>query len=811
MPTKSQTRQPAKGDKPRKKPKRPPSPAEAAPADAGAEIPFKEGGPGEAETIRLGITIRPGTRLRLTLEAAEPGEPPRLIYQHTVGESRPAGTPPTAPPASPPSPAQPPPTPTAWRIQWPELRRRFGLWWQRTSADMQAGPLPLGVEIALVTASLLVYLAVRLYRISDYPIYFFTDEAVQTVLAADFVRDGFRDFLGNTWPTYFQNVYRFNLSLSVYAQVLPYILFGKSVFTTRATAAVLTLPGAIAVGWALRDFFRLRFWWAGILILSMVPAWFLHSRTAFETSLMVSFFACSFYFYLRYRYRHPSSLYLALVFGAMAFYTYSPAQIIVPAAALLLLVVDFPYHRQHRKVVLRGLLLLVLLGLPYLRFYLLMPEAQGQILRILDSPWAQPGPLAEKALFSLRAYARGISPAYWFWPHEHDMARHTMDGYGHMMRWMLPFALVGLVQAVRGWRQPAHRAMLACLLAIPLAGAVAGAGITRLLSFVIPATMLVSIGFDLPIDLILRRYPRAAIGLALATFVALASLNLLLLHNSLVSGPLWNRSYGMEMQYGASQVFAEVDEMLQENPNQRIIVSPSWGNGIDVVRRFFLPDDVPVEVGNADRFLSEVDDLMPQIVFVLTPEEYGALLHEPKIANLRVDRTLPYPDGRTGFYFIRMTYSPEVEALLAQEREQRSQPVVEIIDLEGEAVQVAHSVLDSGNLGHIFDGDLYTLARGMEANPFLLDITFPSPRSLTGLALTTGSMNISLEAELYGASQDEPVVVNQEYQDLPPDPTVQLEFPADLGPVSRIRLLIGPLGIEGPAKVHVRELSLQQP
>jgi 4-amino-4-deoxy-L-arabinose transferase-like glycosyltransferase len=811
MPTQRKRRQPSKPDRPRKRSKLPAAVSKPVSADAGTEITYQREGPAESETIRLGVSIQPGTRVRLTVEASEVGEWPRVIFQHTVGELRPADLPPSPLPVSAPTPAKPSPAPASWRDGWQERRRRLAIWWLRTSANMRTGPVSPAVEIALFACSVLVYLAVRLYRISDFPIYFFTDEAVQTVLAADFVRDGYRDFLGNYWPTYFQNVYRFNLSFSVYAQLIPYLLFGKSVFVTRATAAILTLPGAIAIGLALRDFFRLRFWWAGILVLSMVPAWFLHSRTAFETALMTSFFACSLYFYLRYRLRSPVSLYLALVFGAMAFYTYSPGQIIVPATALLLLALDFPYHRQHGKVVLRGLLLLVLLALPYLRFYLLMPEAQGQILRILDSPWSQPTPLADKVMYSLQAYARGISPAYWFWPNDHDLARHTMNGHGHMMRWMFPFALIGLIQAVRGWRHPAHRALLACLLAIPLAGAVAGAGITRLLSFVIPATMLVVIGLDLPVNLVLRRFPRSATGLALATFLVLTSLNLLLLRDSLVNGPLWNRIYGMEMQYGASQVFAEVQEILRENPKQQVLVSPTWGNGIDIVRRFFLPDSVPVEVGNADRFLSDMGDLTAGLLFVLTPEEYRALLQDPKIANLRVERTLPYPDGTTGFYFVRMTYSPAAEALFAQEREERSRPVTETIDLDGEQVQVTHPIFDSGNLGHVFDKDPYTLARGMEANPFLLDIVFPTPRTLTGLLLTTGSMDIGLQAELFSDSQSGPVVVKQEFVDLPPDPTVHLAFPPELGPVTRLRLLISQLYVAGPSKVHIRELALEQP
>jgi hypothetical protein len=44
--------------------------------------------------------------------------------------------------------------------------------------------------------SLAVFAATRLIGIEDFPIYFFTDEAANTVLAADFLHNGLRDASG---------------------------------------------------------------------------------------------------------------------------------------------------------------------------------------------------------------------------------------------------------------------------------------------------------------------------------------------------------------------------------------------------------------------------------------------------------------------------------------------------------------------------------------------------------------------------------------------------------------------------------------
>jgi len=146
--------------------------------------------------------------------------------------------------------------------------------------------------------SLAVYLLTRMIRLPDFPIFFFTDEAIQTQHAADLVANGFRDPQGIFLPTFFENGGQYNLSLLVYVQVIPTILFGKSVWVTRGTSAVLSLFAPIFLGLTLRDHLNRRLWWTAPLLLAITPAWFLHSRTAFETVLMVSMLAPFLFYYL---------------------------------------------------------------------------------------------------------------------------------------------------------------------------------------------------------------------------------------------------------------------------------------------------------------------------------------------------------------------------------------------------------------------------------------------------------------------------------------------------------------------------------
>lgn len=207
-----------------------------------------------------------------------------------------------------------------------------------------------GLDRTLFLAALAVALATRFWALDRFPIYFFTDEAIQSSSAAYFVHHGLHNTMGELLPTYFQNGPYLNLGLSVYAQVPAYLLFGLSVYATRGTDVLIAVSGIAAVALIMRDVFRAKLWWAAALVLSATPAWFLHSRTAFEPVVAVAMYAWFLYFYLRARVSDPRSLYLAVLFAALAFYSYNATQVVVVVTAVLLVACDDRHFWRHRRV-----------------------------------------------------------------------------------------------------------------------------------------------------------------------------------------------------------------------------------------------------------------------------------------------------------------------------------------------------------------------------------------------------------------------------------------------------------------------------
>jgi hypothetical protein len=672
----------------------------------------------------------------------------------------------------------------------------------RASASRLATP-----QAFLFALAIAVYLLVRLIRLPDFPIYFFTDEAIQTVLASDLVAAGFRDHLGHYFPMYLLNVYYFNPSAAVYAQLVPYLLLGKSVFLTRAVAVLLTVPGAVAVGLTLRQFFRIQNAWIGVLLLSITPSWFLHSRTAFETTAMVSFYACFLYFYLLYRCRAPAYLYLAVASAALAFYAYSSGQIVVTLTAVVLAVIDARYHRAHYKTVARALLLTALFAAPFVRFIAEQPEGLANALRNRESVWTGNLPLVDKVRESVQAYAQALSPGYWYLSDNSDLPRHLMKGYGRISPWTLPFASFGLLHCLRSLRNPAHRTVLVALLITPMAAAAAGVGITRVLAFVVPATWLASLGIEPVLQWLSRRI--SGIATSLGLFIVLSALSLAMLRDSLVNGPTWFTNYGLDgMQYGARQVFGAIDEVLADSPGTEIHLSPSWANGTDILARFFLPPEAPVRIENADGYLAERLPLTDDMLFVLTPEEYGRLAESPVVTDVRVERILPYPDGRPGFYFVRMRYSPEADRILAEAEAERRRPVVEEVVVGDQTVQVTHPLFDLGTPIHLFDDDPFTLVRTYEANPARIALAFPQPRSVSAISLTIGFRQASLTVRLFPASGADPVTYIQDYRDLPETPTIEIRFENAPIEVQGIEIELRDLSDPMDGKLHILEISL---
>ena len=262
----------------------------------------------------------------------------------------------------------------------------------------------------------------------------------------------------------------------------------------------------------------------GALLMALAPAWFLHSRTGFETIIAASFYACFILFYLliqdalaalslcRDPFRRRDLLHLferptdhggrGRVAGANR-YPLSRQElahhVARPAA-------DCPVPRSRPSA-----------SRPP------TPACSSTHLRVLDSYWFYDRPLS--------AEVGAIGQDLRLWP-ESGLLVHPQSGRPgappdagirqHEL-WLLPFFLLGvglsLWRAVKG--SVPHRVLLVAILASPAGAALAQIALTRVMAFVVPATLLIAVGIEALLGLVKRR--GAEFVLAPVLFIVLSA------------------------------------------------------------------------------------------------------------------------------------------------------------------------------------------------------------------------------------------------------------------------------------------------
>ncbi len=669
-------------------------------------------------------------------------------------------------------------------------------------------------NLILLGALIGVYALTRLIALDQFPIYFFSDEASIALIGRSVVQNGFVDGAGQLLPVYFEAApQRFTPVITAYALGLATSWFGNSIGVVRGTSALISIFGVLAVALAAHRVFKARFWWITILVFTLSPIWLIHSRTAFEATSTASFYAGFLLFYLLYRERSPYYGFPALFCGALTFYSYSNAQAVMAVTGGLLLISDFRYHLKLNRRVQIGLIVwgLAMAG-PLIAFQLGHEDALGTHLRAVNSYlFSQELTWPQKAGMYLQRYLYGLSPQYWFWPNTTDLARHRIPGQAQLWGWALPFFIAGVWVILRNIKSPTHRAVALAALAAPAGAATLEIGAARVMTFVPAAILVVALG----VDWLLARLPRLQRPRIESLIAAVTGVGaLVLIAVTFQAAPLWFSDYGLYgMQYGAKQIFVDViPALLKANPETMVLVSSTWANGTDRYREFFLTGTTydHVAIRGIDWYQSRYEPLTDNLVFIGTPGELSAAQASGKFETITPEQTLAYPDGSPGFYIFRAKYSAEAEALFVAEEEERRKPVTEETQLGGQTVYITHSLFDMGAAQHLTDNDPFTLIRGMEANPLLLQVDFPTPRAITAVRLTTGTMDLfTLTIRAYTDVDAPPVTLSQQFVNAGKDPELRLELPGVEGPIVRLAIEIHDELSGERANIHVRELALE--
>jgi hypothetical protein len=112
-----------------------------------------------------------------------------------------------------------------------------------------------------------------------------------------------------------------------------------------------------------------------------------------------------------------------------------------------------------------------------------------------------------------------------------------------------------------------------------------------------------------------------------------------------------------------------------------------------------------------------------------------------------------------------------------------------------------------GDIALVFDGDANTLARTLEANPFVIELVFPTPRPVSGVLLRLGSAYLQVRVSLTPSSAEEPILFETTFHGSVPQPELNIDFDGVIT-TQQMRFEILAPGIGEPANIHVWEITL---
>ena len=594
-----------------------------------------------------------------------------------------------------------------------------------------------------------LYLLTRFFRLPSFPIYFASDEALTALRGLDLVRDGGFDYDKYFLPPFFLNDGRYSLGTIVYLQILPLLTLGKSIWVVRGVSAFIAFLGVIWFSLILRDTFKLRLWWVGPFLIGVIPAWFLFSRTAYAAAEMTALYTGALYYYLRYRAGQPKYLFASVVLAMMAFAAYQPGEVLVALTILAFALFDIRLHIRNWKTALPAVGLLLLLALPIANFYRVHLDSYTGMLGNFNSYLSQNLPLMQKAEMWLGNYLQGLSPIYWFSPKTSEEPFYQMLGYSHIPLIFLPLVILGAIRLIRGRSKVEILTVAIPFFAAPVAAALVGIQITRVLAVIIPYAFLAALGLQAAADwLALRRVRQGWVTAGiLALFIGG---QIALLGNALIRGPLWYSDYGISgIQWGGGQIFQEAFKYSSEHPDTQVYVSGGWTFKADALQLFFIPKDAPVNMGSPDMFPDAIAN-GEDLTFVVIPAEFAKLLGSGEYQSIQVKKIVPCPDGTPCFRFVTLAFTPQmIEEMRAGELA-KLQPVTTTTKWDGQTVEVTHAPLSDGTISNLFDTNPDSFIRSLAVNPLWLDFTFPQVTPLRGVQVRVGSEPVQVIVTVNG-------------------------------------------------------------
>lgn len=360
------------------------------------------------------------------------------------------------------------------------------------------------MKFYLLFLVLLIAAGIRIYKVTEVPTGFFTDEASVGVNAYTILTKG-TDQYGERFPFFFKSFGEYKGGLPIYTAVPFLLLFGPTEFAVRLNSVFFGILSILAVYLISMELFKRHPKRAAISIFSSlflaISPWHIHySRVGWDGYMQFVFLvSMGVYFFLKAQ-EKPKLLPLSIAIFGIATYSYFAARIFIPLFGLALFFLHFRFFWQNKKYSIISLFVLFVILLPFVHHHL-RDEAWSTYWKG-QSIFLNPQGGQSTFFHITQTYLSHFSPDFLFTKGHIGMPnqginRHSVRGMGELYLFQLPLIIFGLFALWKKEYRAAFAIILAWLLLYPVAASLTTehtATSTRSIIGVVPFQILSAVG-----------------------------------------------------------------------------------------------------------------------------------------------------------------------------------------------------------------------------------------------------------------------------------------------------------------------------
>lgn len=512
---------------------------------------------------------------------------------------------------------------------------------------------------------ILLAAALRFYKLDAVPPSLTWDEAAVGYNAWTIANYG-KDEYGNFFPAYFKSFGDDKHPVHIYATALSVKLLGLSEFSTRLPSAVFGISNVVLI------FFLTRLMFSSA-VLGLISSLFLaispynlhFSRFNHEANFALFFFMVGLYLFFQAVKNHNNLLPFSILSFGLAFLTYHPAKVLVPATVVILVFLYWRTILKNHKISLASLIVAMFLALHiYLNHQLLgiarvnQTSLGGKSVRQTYLYKLTKNELLGKINLIAIQYSWHFLPEYLFITGDKNPRLSSQTGEFYKLD--AAFLILGILYLLRK-RSKESIVLISWALLAPLPSAlVSEAPHAARASFMMGSWHLISaLGLYFLFNIMKKPYFKVVLLTAVSGLLAF-----------FLSGYLkyyygeYPKRYAIEWQYGLK----EAVEYVKDNQSYPFVFMTNLRSQPYVFFLYHLKTSLPDYlnsvvynksesqsynlVSSYDKYFfsgfdPRKDSPNEEALYILTPSEYDGLAYK---ASYNVKKVIYYPNGTVAYY-----------------------------------------------------------------------------------------------------------------------------------------------------------------